>query len=51
MISATAYWVGKKVLDNLVEPSGLGLRFSGFVICGIDLTLLMTMLVDSVFPA
>ena len=50
-ISAGAYWVGKTILAKLTEPSGLALRFSGFVICGVGATFLTTMITDSIFPA
>ena len=50
-ISAGAYWVAKTILVNRVEPSGLALRFVGFVICGVGTTFLTTMIVDSIFPA
>ena len=50
-ISAGAYWVGKTILAKLMEPSGLALRFSGFVICGVGATFLTTMIMDSIFPA
>lgn len=51
MIAAAAYWVGKTVLDKLLEPSGLALRFAGFLISGVGVAFLSTLLVDSIFPA
>ncbi|MEM1308127.1 MAG: HupE/UreJ family protein, partial [Cyanobacteria bacterium P01_H01_bin.153] len=50
-IAAAAWWVGKTVLPKLIEPSGLALRFAGFVICGVGATFLLTLVVDSIFPA
>ena len=50
-IAAAAWWVGKTALNKLVEPSGLALRFAGFMICGVGATFLLTLMVDSVFPA
>ncbi|MEM1310267.1 MAG: HupE/UreJ family protein, partial [Cyanobacteria bacterium P01_H01_bin.153] len=51
VIATAAFWIGKTVLERLVEPSGLALRFAGFVICGVGTTFLTTLVVDSVFPA
>ncbi|MEM9216652.1 MAG: HupE/UreJ family protein [Cyanobacteria bacterium P01_F01_bin.150] len=48
---AIACWIGKTVLKKLVVSPRLRLRFSGVVIYGIDLTALMTIFVDSLFPA
>lgn len=50
-IAATAWWTGKTMLEKLLEPSRLALRFAGFVICGVGATCLLTLLVDSIFPA
>ncbi|MEM6836602.1 MAG: HupE/UreJ family protein [Cyanobacteria bacterium P01_C01_bin.120] len=50
-IAATAWWTSKTVLEKLLEPSRLALRFAGFVICGVGATCLSTLLVDSTFPA
>lgn len=50
-ISAGAYWIGKTAFAKLIKPSGLALRFSGFVICGMGATFLTSMLMDSIFPA
>lgn len=50
-ISAGAYWAAKTVMTRLIEPSGLALRFSGFVICGVGATFLSTLIVDYIFPA
>ncbi len=49
-ISAGAYWIGKTAFAKLIKPSGLALRFAGFVICGVGATFLTSMLVDSIFP-
>ncbi|MEM6520276.1 MAG: HupE/UreJ family protein [Cyanobacteria bacterium P01_C01_bin.70] len=51
VIAAAAFWIGKTVLEGLVEPSGLALWFAGFVICGVGTTFLTTLVVNSVFPA
>ncbi|WP_017324422.1 HupE/UreJ family protein [Synechococcus sp. PCC 7336] len=50
-IAVAAYWIAKAVLDKLMEPSGLALRFAGFVICGVGVTFLTTLVVDAIFPA
>ena len=50
-IALAAYWLAKTVLDKLVEPSGLALRFAGFVICGVGITFLTTLIVESIVPA
>ncbi|MEO0490044.1 MAG: HupE/UreJ family protein [Cyanobacteria bacterium J06659_2] len=50
-IATGTYWAAKTILVNRVEPSGLALRFAGFVICGVGTTFLTTMIVDSIFPA
>lgn len=49
-IAAAAWWLGKTILATLIEPSGLALRFAGFAICGVGLTFLSTLIVDSLFP-
>lgn len=50
-IAAVAYWVGKTLLSEVMQPTGLALRFAGFLICGVGATFLMTWVVDSLLPA
>lgn len=39
-IAMTAAWVGQRLLGRLEEVPGLSLRFAGFSLCGIGVTLL-----------
>ncbi|WP_228021891.1 HupE/UreJ family protein [Vasconcelosia minhoensis] len=50
-IALMAYWVGRAVSQQAAEPSGIGLRFAGFVICGVGGTFLSTLIVDTMLPA
>lgn len=49
-IALVAYWAGRSVLKNATEPSGLALRFAGFVICGVGVTFLSTLIVETILP-
>jgi len=49
-IAAAAFGLGQALLKQ-GEPSGLGLRFAGFVVCGVGATVLLTQIVDSLLPA
>lgn len=51
IVAIGAFLIGKVVLNQSNEQPGLSLRFAGFVICGVGVTFLSTLLVETIFPA
>lgn len=45
-IALGAYWIGR-LATRIAEPRGLGLRFAGFVLCGVGATFVSTWLLES----
>lgn len=50
-IAAGAYQAGKQLFQQTPESSGLGLRFAGFIICGVGGTFISTFILEAIFPA
>lgn len=50
-IAIAAFWLGKAVLKQATEQPSLPLRFAGFVICGVGIAFLSTLIVETIFPA
>ncbi|NJK36652.1 MAG: HupE/UreJ family protein [Oscillatoriales cyanobacterium RM2_1_1] len=51
MVAIVAFLIGRTVLKKANEQPGLPFRFAGFVICGVGVTLLSTLLIETIFPA
>jgi len=49
-VAIAAFLLGKAVLKATEQPS-LPLRFAGFVICGVGVAFLSTLIVETIFPA
>lgn len=50
-VAIAASLAGKAVLKQATEPSSLPLRFAGFVICGVGVAFLSTLILETIFPA
>lgn len=50
-VAIAAFLVGKAVLKKATEQPSLPLRFAGFVICGVGVAFLSTLIVEMIFPA
>jgi urease accessory protein len=50
-VAIAAFFIGKAVLKQATELPNLPLRFAGFVICGVGIAFLSTLIVEMIFSA
>ncbi|MDV2994834.1 MAG: hypothetical protein N4J56_004488 [Chroococcidiopsis sp. SAG 2025] len=50
-VAIAAFLIGRVVLKKATEQPSLPLRFAGFVICGVGITFLSTLILEIIFPA
>lgn len=50
VVATIAFLVGKAIRRKTTEPPSMTLRFAGFVICGVGLTFLSTLVLETIFP-
>ncbi|NEQ23815.1 MAG: hypothetical protein F6K28_32670 [Microcoleus sp. SIO2G3] len=51
VIATVTFSVAKSIIKQKSEQPSLTLRFAGFVICGVGLTFLSTLILETIFPA
>jgi len=51
VVAIAAFLIGRVVLKKATEQPSLPLRFAGFVICGVGITFLSTLILETIFSA